>query len=578
MIGPQHKPRQGGRAATAFRTVMRLFPGLTAAIFAIFITDGTGRAADDAGHRNLTIGISQFPSTLHPSFDSMMAKSYIDGMAWRPITAYGPDWQVVCLLCVELPDPDRGTMRLTTDEEGRTFQVLTYGLRPDAVWGDGVPVSSADVAFSWRVGRDPETGIDNAELYRRIERVEILDDKRFALHFNKQSCDYRNIAGLTLLPEHIEGPIFAKGAKDYRRRSAYATAPATPGLWSGPYRVVAVEAGRHVMLERNPHWWGRPAAFTRITVRAVENTAALTANLLAGDIDMIAGELGLTMDQALALESRHGDDFRFVYRPGLVYEHLDVNLQHPALGERDVREALLRAIDREAINAHLFAGHQPVADSNVNPLDPVHDPATPRYGYDPDMAAELLDRAGWIPGPDGVRMRDGVRLSFALMTTAGNKTRELIQQILQGQWRELGIEAVIRNEPPRVFFGETVGKRRFDGMAMFAWMSAPGSIPRTTLHSDMIPSADNAWSGQNYTGYRSAAMDRIIDGLESDCAPDDQARLWREMQMLYAEALPALPLYFRANAYILPHWLHGLVPTGNQYPSSLWIEDWYVKE
>lgn len=105
------------------------------------------------------------------------------------------------------------------------------------------------------------------------------------------------------------------------------------------------------MLERNPTWWGEPPAFGRIVVKAVENTTALEANLLSGEVDMIEGSLGLSLDQALAFERRNGDRFRVVYKPGLVYEHLEPMLDNPALADKRVRQALLHGLDREAIYA-----------------------------------------------------------------------------------------------------------------------------------------------------------------------------------------------------------------------------------
>ena len=95
------------------------------------------------------------------------------------------------------------------------------------------------------------------------------------------------------------------------------------------------------MLEPNPTWWGEPPQFRRIVVKVIENTAALEANLLSGSIDMIAGELGLTIDQALAFEKRHGDQFKIVYEPGLTYEHIDLNLDNPILADVRVRKALI---------------------------------------------------------------------------------------------------------------------------------------------------------------------------------------------------------------------------------------------
>src|SRR5581483_5644744 len=105
-------------------------------------------------------------------------------------------------------------------------------------------------------------------------------------------------------------------------------------------------AGSHIVLLPNPHWHGKPPPFRRITVRAIENTAALEANLLSGTIDMVAGELGLPLDEALAFDKRHGADYRIVYKPNLAFEHVDLNRDVPALADRRVRRALPVAVRR----------------------------------------------------------------------------------------------------------------------------------------------------------------------------------------------------------------------------------------
>ena len=152
-----------------------------------------------------------------------------------------------------------------------------------------------------------------------------------------------------------------------------------------------------------------------------------------------------------------------------------------------------------------------------------------------------------------------------------------VDAAIQSNLREVGVDLRIRNQPARVLFGQTIRQREFTGMAMFAWFSSPQNVPRTTLHSSMIPNAENSWSGQNYPGYRSAVMDEAIDRVEVECSAADQTRHWTTIQQTYAEDLPALPLYFRANAFIMPKWLHGVTPTGHQYPSTLWVENWTAK-
>jgi peptide/nickel transport system substrate-binding protein len=527
-----------------------------------------------AAKDELVIGISQYPSNFNPNIDSMAAKSYVLGMARRPFTTYDPAWNLICMLCTELPNIAKGTAVPEKTADGKDGIALTYTIRPDAVWGDGAPVTTNDVVFTWKVGRNPKTGVANAELYDRTTSIDVKDDKTFTMHVNKRTCDYQGINDFNILPAHIDEPNFRDPA-EYRNRSAYETDTTNPGLWFGPYRVTKVSSGSYVVLEPNPTWWGKKPYFKRIVVKAVENTAALTANLLSGDVDMIAGELGLTLDQALAFQKRHGDAYNIIYKPGLIYEHIDLNLNNPILADIKIRHALIYAIDRQAISDQLFDGKQPVANGQTNPLDRVYYDGIPKYHYDPKKAAALLEEAGWKPGPGGIRQNArGEPLRLEIMTTAGNKTRELVEQALQSQWRQAGIDVRIRNEPARVFFGETVSKRKFSAMAMFAWISSPENIPRSTLHSDEIPTAENGWSGQNYTGFRNAEMDKVIDDLEVVCDPRANQALWDRMQTIYAEQLPAIPLYFRANAYILPKWLKGVTPTGHQYPTTLWVQNW----
>ncbi|MDH3771953.1 MAG: ABC transporter substrate-binding protein, partial [Nitrospirota bacterium] len=295
-------------------------------------------------------------------------------------------------------------------------------------------------------------------------------------------------------------------------------------------------------------------------------------------IDMIAGELGLTIDQALAFEQRHGDGFQIVYQPGLVYEHLDLNLDNPILADLRVRQALIQGLNRAALSEQLFAGRQPVAHSSVSPLDWVHSDDIPQYNEDREAAAALLDAAGWSELKDGVRHNDiGEPLALELMTTAGNRSRELVQQVLQSQWQSLGIDVRIRNEPARVFFGETVSKRHFTGMAMFAWISSPENVPRSALHSEEIPTEANGWSGQNYTGFASAEMDQLLDAIERELDREKRRAMWQRIQEIYAEELPVLPLYFRADTHIWPLWLEGVTPTGHLNASPLWVEQWRAK-
>jgi len=526
---------------------------------------------------DLVIGITQYPSTFHPNIDSMLAKSYVNGLTRRPITTINAKWETVCMLCETLPTLENGGAELEKTPDGKDGIAVTYKIINEAQWADGTPITVDDVIFTWEVGKHPKSGVSSTEGYRRILAIDRVDDRTFTLHIDRRTFDYNDISSLSLLPAHIDRANFAN-PEAYKTQTAFDTDPMNKGLFMGPYVMTQAKTGSHMVFERNPNWWGNKPAFDKITVRVIENTTTLEANLLSGGIDMISGELGLNVDQALAFEKRHGKKFKILFKPGLIYEHIDLMLDNPILQDRRVRQALMYAIDRDAISNRLFGGKQPVAHSSINPLDWVFAKDVPTYAFDAARADALLNNAGWTKKAGGMRANAaGKPLRFEIMTTAGNRTRELVEQVLQSQWKAAGIDIRIRNEPARVFFGETVTKRKFSAMAMFAWISAPESVPRTTLHSKEIPTENNNWSGQNYTGFKNAEMDALLEQIELELDRDKRRVLWRRLQHIYATELPALPLYFRANSYILPKWLAGIEPTGHQFPSTLWVENWTVE-
>jgi len=517
-------------------------------------------------HDTLTIGVASFPSTLHPSIAPDVIKFYVLGFADRPVTAFDSNWRLVCLLCTEIPTvANGGAVR-----EGDGMAV-TLHFKPGLTWGDGAPLGAADLAFTARVGRDPASGFANSDTWTKVSRVDVPDELTAIVHLTQPTYQYNQWG--ELLPAHLEQPVFdtARAPGDYLRQSAYNRAPTTPGLYNGPYLVSQYESGAQIVLISNPAWHGVAPAFRQIVIKTIGNTAALQANLLSGDIDMVPGEgVGLTLDQVLNVQKQYPDRFAYAYKPNLSYQHIDLQLDNPILADVRVRRALLMGIDRQSIVDRLMGGRVPVANSFVSPLEAAYTPDVPAYRYDSAAARALLRDAGWTPGEDGIcRNAAGQRLSLTFATSAGVRVRELQQQVMQSQWRAIGVETIIRNEPPRTLLGETLKRRSFTGLAMFGWSNSVGGSPRQVLYSTQIPSAANNWGGTDYTGYRDSRMDADIDAMERELDPAKQASVWADMQRLYAEQLPVLPLFFGSEAHIWPLWLHGVVPTGHNQPTTL---------
>ena len=369
---------------------------LATAALATALSTGAAQAQKD----ELVIGISQFPQGFHPNIASHVALSLINGMTRRPFTVYDAEWKLICQLCTTLPSREAGTIRDWTTPDGKPGLEVDYTIQKGATWGDGKPITTEDVQFTWEIGRNETSGVNNQELYRRMEKIVSKDDKSFTIFWNKRTCEAEAINDFEIVPAHLERDAASEPAA-YRTRNAYDSDPTQAGLYFGPYRITRVEPGATVVLEPNPTWWGQKPFFKKITIRTIENTAALEANLLSGEIDYIAGEDGISLDQALEFEKRHGKRFDVVFKPGLFYEHIDLMLDNPVLEDVRVRRALLHGIDRASISTRLFEGKQPVADTSVHPLDSVYVDSIRKYAFDPELARDHARRSRLDRHPQG---------------------------------------------------------------------------------------------------------------------------------------------------------------------------------
>ncbi len=524
---------------------------------------------------DLIIGVAQFPSSLHPDIDPEAIKQYVLGFATRPITAYDKDWKNTCLLCSELPTLANGLAKLEKID-GKDGMAVTIKLRPNLKWSDGAPVTTEDLLFTWKVGRDPASGFTNGHPWSAVKSIDVVNATTAVLHLDAITHHYNSWD--SLLPSSVEGPIYDKAgsAAEYLKQTLYNRAPTTPGLYNGPYMITTYQSGVQVVLEPNPYWPGPKPGFKRIVIKLIENAAALQANLLSGGIDMVAGEgIGLTIDQVIKLRDQYPDKFTYIFQPNLTYEHIDLKIENPLLADLRVRQALLYATDRKTLVDKLFSGMQPAATSWVSPLDPNFSNNVPNFAFDRAKAKALLADAGWTPGKDGICVnKDGTRLSLEFATTAGNRQREQEQQMLQDQLKAACVEVTVKNEPPRTFFGETIKKRLFTGMAMYAWSSGAGDPPRRTLHSSQIPTQANNFTGANYVAFNDPRMDTLIGQAEAELDLARQKAIWAEMQKIYLEKLYVLPLFFHADPHVVPKWLLGDTPTGQGDMSTLWAENW----
>jgi peptide/nickel transport system substrate-binding protein len=522
---------------------------------------------------DLVIGIAEFPSSLHPSIEPLLIKSYVLGFTIRTITTYDGDGKLICLLCTEVPTLQNGLAKLEDRPDGTHGMAVTIKLKPDLQWGDGVPVTAEDLAFTWRVSRDPAAGFSNSNPWTRADRVDVVDTHTAVLHLPKILVSFSQWD--QIIPEHIEGKPYEEGkaAGEYIKSTVFNRAPTTPGLWNGPYLISEYNSGAQIVLAPNPHWTGTKPGFRHIVLRYIGDTAALQANLLSGDIDI---DNNITLDQELALQKQYPDRFQYLFFPSLTYLHIDAAHDNPILKDVRIRRALLMAIDRRTLNKRLFDNRQILAASFVSPRNPGFDPALKPIEFDPAAARKLIAEAGWTPGADGIcRNAAGDRLSLDFLSASGFRINELEMTVFQSEWKAVCVEVNLRFEPSRTLFGQTTKHRAFPGLVMYTWTSLVGESPARTLGSDSIPTEANNWGGSNFTAFSDPEFDRQIVISETELDPVRQHAAWVTMQRIYAEQLPALPLFTTSIPAIVPKWLKGFGASGTGQPFTQQAEEWH---
>ena len=534
-------------------------------------------------NKQFVIGMSQEFETLNPIFMQMLASVYMHNLSGRTLTTIDADWKWVCLLCTEIPTFENKKLRFEKID-GKKKLVADWEIKEGAKWGDGTPLTAHDFAFTVNVVKSPNVATPEKEVYTMFENITVDKEnpRKFRAVYDEERYAYYQLGTTYILPKHIEEPIWNK-TKDqmgaYEKQTTYNMNSTNPGLYSGPYVISEVKPGSHIVYKRNPHFYGSKAKIDRIIVKVVSNTQALEANLLSGTIDMIS-ELGIKLDQAMALEKRIAKNSKLKnriavqYRQGCTYEHINLNLENPILKDLRVRQALLYSLDRDKLVQGLFENKQKKALHSIHPLDPYFSDDVIKYPYDPKKAGSLFDAAGWKMGKDGYRSKNGKKMAIEIISTAGDKTRENVEVFLQNQWKKVGVDLKIKNQPARVFFSQTVQKAKYEGMTLFAWSSSPDNPPYSILQSKYIPTAANGHAGQNSGKWRNKKVDEALEKIRSEFDEKVRKQLMRTVQYEYTKEVPVIPLYMRASIAVVPTNLKNFRITGHQFMSTQDVENW----
>ncbi len=558
-------------------------PLVSLVLVCLFASMTSAKAQD--GDKTLRIGIIQEFDSINPLAASMLSAMYIYNLIGRNLISLNRKMVWEPQLSEEIPSLKNKLAQIKTID-GKKRLVAIWNLKKNAKWGDGVDITCEDAKFSWTVGLSNLASVINRDVYAAVRSItcDPAKPKKIEMVYEMVRWDFYQMFHFYFLPKHLEEPVFKKYENEkqgYDRNTNYVKDPTLPGLYSGPFVISEVKLGSHVLVKRNPMFYGKRPYFDKILIRLIPDTSALEANLVSKQIDMVSS-LGFNIDQVLNLEKRITKEnlpLSVQYLQGLTYEHIDINLDNPVLKSKNVRKALLISIDRERMAQAMFERKQKVAPHFMSSRDP-HFAGLPKklqqpLAYSKKDAEKLLDAEGWKMGAEGFRYKDGKKLSLVFTTTSANRLRESVQTYIIDQWKKIGIEVTTKNVVARVFFSELMKTRTFEGLSMFAWSLLPEMSMAKFYSSKAIPSDANGWAGRNYSGFSMPKMDELLEKYEVEMDIEKRQSLMNQIVEIYVLEHITIPLFNRVDVSVTPKNLKGYYLTGTQQVETLYAEEWY---
>ena len=513
----------------------------------------------------LVIGWDQEPGQLYPLV-SMVQSVNLEEFYARDVWNWDFDRNIYPVMVEEIPTPANGLV--TTNDQGNT--VVTYKLRQDMKWSDGVPITSADCEFWHEVTMNPSYSANFARgnYPNVVESFDVVDDYTFTMTYNQPFPDYLTDSYATCkYPEHILRPVIdSVGTIDQAPQFA---GQGTVGY--GPYKVDTWTVGDNLTLVRNEYWDGQQPTIDKIIIKFIPDSTQMENALSTGEID-----------EAFLWAENQWDSYSSMpgvsvwNEPGVLSDALWINMTekaHPALQDKRVREAIAYALDRHAMADGLAAGAG-VPDTWWFPQWQPDDLAV--YDYNVDMANQLLDEAGWVDSNnDGIRDKDGTELILRFYTTT-RQQRIDYQVLIQEYLTAVGISTQLYPVPPGPLFAPFNQRGlllTYDyDIAMFGLTASPLS-PNTqaSFACDQVASPDNP-SGGNDVGWCSPEFDQLEAQVNSTVDPVQRLEFHHQAEHIFNDALFYIGLFVRATNYALnsDRWdlesfQHGGTLSGNYF-------------
>ncbi len=558
----------------------------TAAAAALLASPALAQRGADG---QLNIIYWQAPSTQNPYLSGGTKEVESASLVIEPLAGFDENGTLYPRLAEEIPTVENGGV-------AADLTSITWKLREGLLWSDGSAVTADDAVFTWQYCTHPEGGCAQSSYFDGVKSIEAVDARTIRITFDEpKPFPYTALVGAEsplIQKAQFEGCIGAKAPE--------CTAQNFGPIGTGPFRIVEFRPNDVVLYEANPNYRepDKPAFANVLFKGGGDATSAARSVLETGEFDYA---WNLQVEPEILKQMEAAGKGKIVVAFGTSVERLHLNQTNPdpALGENRsvwkedgsnahpfltdpaVGKALSLAIDRHLlVDVGYGAAGQPTC--NVLPAPEIYASTANDWCLTQDIegAKKLLDEAGWVPGPDGIRQKDGTRLSV-LYQTSTNSVRQGTQALVKQWWDELGVETELRNINASVFFGgdpaspDTFQKfyadiemytNNFSGVDPEAYMAS-------WLCSDM-PSPKSQWQGNNVQRFCDPEYDEMVRTMAVTANLNERADLAKRMNDRLMASFSIIPLIHRGGISAHANTLGGVKMS--DWDSELWnIADWH---
>ncbi len=387
---------------------------------------------------------------------------------------------------------------------------ITFRIRDNVHFSDGVPVTTDDVIFTYETIINPNVdAADIANYYRDVEKVIKLSDREVKFIMKRpyfKALEVLSFWDVGIYPKHI---YEFENAEQFNKR-------VSNPVGSGPYIFEKWDVGQQITLRRNENYWGPKPKLKKVIYKFISNPIAAVQALRSHEVDIIIPEPDQFSDLVNDTEFKNKFNCIACWKPGVPFYYLGWNHDTPFFKDKRVRLAMTHIVDREEIISKLLKGHSKMITGPYYINGAQNDSAIKPWPYDLNRARKLLDEAGWVDSDgDGLRDKDGVTFRFKFMYSSASALYERLAKLLKDEAARVGIEVIPEPYEWSVLIPR-LSDRKFEAIVM-GWGGDIIEDNYQLFHSSQIGNR-----GSNYVGFNNAKADWLLEEIR--CTMDEEER------------------------------------------------------